>query len=166
MKVCLQPRLFIHFVWFRMMFLPWITVFPIWQEHWHYALCLRYQRFAASRFLVSARLGSFTKHEMDKASMMYCRKREQDREGDGQRETERGKRQRRGLKNEKMWWGSSVSGRQVQPLPPESCCLSWDARAWWSQENTSVGMMDFKYHWRGQIGTVCFYNLCILEMAD
>lgn len=78
MKVCLQPRLFIHFVWFRMMFLPWITVFPIWQERWHYALCLRYQRFAASRCLVLARLGSFTKHEMDKATLMYWKKKKEE----------------------------------------------------------------------------------------
>lgn len=45
LKVCLQPRLFIHFVWFGMMFLPWITALPIWQDRWHSAPCLRYQRF-------------------------------------------------------------------------------------------------------------------------
>ena len=91
MKVCLQPRLFIHFVWFRMMFLPWITVFPIWQERWHYALCLRYQRFAASRCLVLARLGSFTKHEMDKATVMYWRERKK-KEGGKEREGGKGGR--------------------------------------------------------------------------
>lgn len=92
MKVCLQPRLFIHFVWFRMMFLPWITVFPIWQERWHYALCLRYQRFAASRCLVLARLGSFTKHEMDKATLMYCRERKKrGREGKREKGREEGR---------------------------------------------------------------------------
>lgn len=58
MKVCLQPRLFIHFVWFRMMFLPWITVLPIWQKFWQRALCLRYQRFLRPlACLVFARLG-------------------------------------------------------------------------------------------------------------
>lgn len=65
--------------------------FPIWQERWHYALCLRYQRFVASRCLVLARQGSFTKHEMDKATVMYCRgkkrskkrEREEDKRGGG-----------------------------------------------------------------------------------
>ena len=90
MKVCRQPRLFIHFVWFRMMLLPWITVFPIWQERWHYALCLRYQRFAASRCLVLARLGSFTKHEMDKATVMYWRERGKKGERERKREGKRG----------------------------------------------------------------------------
>lgn len=47
---------------------------------------------------------------------------------------------------------------------PGSCCLSWDARAWWSQENKSAGTMPLKYHWRGLI--VCFCNLCILGTAD
>lgn len=99
MKACLQPRLFIHFVWFRMMFLPWITIFPIWRERWHDALCLRYQRFAASRCLVLARLGSFTKHEMDKATVMYCCERK--KEGGKGRKKE-GARKARGRRDWKM----------------------------------------------------------------
>lgn len=44
--------------------------------------------------------------------------------------------------------------------------LSWDARARWSQERESVGMMALIYHWIGLIGTVCCCNLCILDTAD
>lgn len=81
-----------------MMFLPWITVFPIWRESWHFALCLRYQRFAASRCLELPCLGSFTKHEMDKATLMYGR-----RGGKKQKWEEKWEERREeGLKNERM----------------------------------------------------------------
>lgn len=117
MKACLQPRLFIHFVWFRMMFLPWITVFPIWQERWHYALCLRYQRFAASRCLVLARLGSFTKHEMDKATVMYCWER---KKRETKRERERKKKKRGGHVGRRDWKMKRCNG--VLLFHREKCC--------------------------------------------
>ena len=69
--VCSPDYLFILFDsgWCSSLGLPF---FLSGKRRWHYALCLRYQRFAASRCLVLARLGSFTKHEMDKATVMYC----------------------------------------------------------------------------------------------
>lgn len=160
MKVCLQPRLFIHFVWFRMMFLPWITVFPIWQERWHYALCLRYQRFAASRCLALVRLGSFTKHEMDKATVMCCR--EWKREGERERGREGGRRERK----MKRCNGFFCFRERSALAASGSCCLSRDVRAWWSQESKIVGKKAIKYHQRGLIGTECFCNLCIFATAD
>lgn len=73
-KVCLQPRLFIHFVWFgKGVAALGLLLFPI----WHNALCLRHQRFAAWHWCASARLGS---------SNQTWRRRRRRYEGKGKRE--------------------------------------------------------------------------------
>lgn len=55
--------------------------------------------------------------------------------------------------------GSSVSGRKVLNIPLEAAGCG-------SQERKSVGTMALIYHWIEVIGTVCFWNLCILDVAD
>lgn len=133
------------------MFLPWITVFPLWQELWHYALCLRYQRFVASRCLGLARLGSFTKHEM---------------EGEKERKKDREMKARGGGSEKRKDVMGLLRFREKNAVAFGSRCLSLDARARWSQERKSVGVTALIYHWIGLIGTVCFFNLCILHPAD
>lgn len=108
--------------------------FPIWRECWHYALCLRYQRFVASRCLVSARQGSFTKHEMDKASVMYCLKKKK-KVKEWKKEWDK----RGGEMKIYTVIGFFCLGQRRVVAASECCCLFWDAGVWRSQESEPVG---------------------------
>lgn len=86
--------------------------------------------------LVLARLGSFSKHEM---------------EGGGRERVAK----RRGSGTEKwkdVMWIFCFRKKSVAALG--SCRLSWDARAQWSQEGESVEVMPLIYHRTGLIANV------------
>ena len=172
--VCSPDYLFILFDsgWCSSLGLPF---FLSGKRRWHYALCLRYQRFAASRCLVLARLGSFTKHEMDKATVMYCwewrgggekrKEREKGRgEGKGGGGGGEGNGRRRNWKMKRCNGVPLFRGEMCR-----CCCLRKQLSFPGQREHGGLGrasLWALKYHWRGLIGTVCLCNLCLLDTAD
>lgn len=160
--VCSPDYLFILFDsgWCSSLGLPF---FLSGKRRWHYALCLRYQRFAASRCLVLARLGSFTKHEMDKATVMYCREWRGEKK-EGERVSEWGRE--RGRRDWKMKRCNGVPLFQGEMC---RCCLRKQLSFPGLREHGGLGrasLWALKYRWRGLIWTVCLCNLCLLDTAD